>query len=86
MKFKLFEAWKLYKVKEKEKAIVYEILIAEHNLSRIKIKYFQIWKSFPVEQRKLKLKQKRLDELRLKVREMIPDYEGPTTVVTNLTS
>ncbi len=83
IKFKLFEAWKIYKTNEKEKFINYEILIIEHNLSRIRFKYFKIWKEFPNEQRRVKQRQKRLNELRSKVREMIPDYEGPETLNNN---
>lgn len=83
IKAKLFEAWKLYKDNEKEKAISYEILIAEHNLNRIRVKYFKIWKDFPNENRRLKEKQKRLDELRSKVRQMIPDFEAPSVTSSN---
>ena len=42
-----------------------------------------MWKEFPNEQKRIKQRQKRLDELRSKVREMIPDYIGPELVNNN---
>jgi len=83
IKLKLFEAWKFYTVKEKRAAIEHENLVKQHNSERIKKKYFLIWKQFPDEMKRLKIRQKRIDELRSKVREMIPDYEVPGSINTN---
>jgi hypothetical protein len=74
IKLKLFTAIKVYSSNEKMKAERNEVLIVEHNENRIKAKYLKVWREFPAEQRRLKEKQKRLDDLRSKVREMIPDY------------
>lgn len=83
IKLKLYEAWKFYTVKEKRAAIEHENLINQHNAERIKKKYFLIWKQYPGEMKRLKIRQKRIDELRSKVREMIPDYEVPGSLNTN---
>ena len=83
IKLKLFEAWKFYRVKEKRVAIEHEHLINEHNSERIRKKYFLIWKEFPSEMKRFKSRQKRIDELRSKVREMIPDYETPASLNIN---
>ena len=77
IKLKLFETWKLYNKTEKQKAIQNEQLIKEHNEYRLKSNYFKIWKVYPAEMKRTRIRQKRLDELRSKVREMIPDYESP---------
>ena len=77
MKTKLFETWRIYSLQEKEKAATYELLIEEHNESRVLTKYLKIWKEFPAETKRQRQRQKRIDELRNKVKQMIPDYEGP---------
>ncbi len=77
IKLKLFETLKLYKQNEKKKSIENEQLIKEHNEYRLKMNYFKIWKSYPADMKRARIRQKRLDELRSKVREMIPDYESP---------
>jgi len=86
IKLKLFEEWKFYTVKEKRAACEHEILINQHNTERIKKKYFSIWREFPNEMKRLKIRQKRIDELRSKVREMIPDYEVPNSLNANNSS
>lgn len=80
IKMKLFKAWKVYKTNEVLKFESYEILIKEHNLFRLRAGYFKIWKEYPAEQKRLKDRQKRLDELRNKVKQLIPDYENPNSV------
>ena len=75
IKFKLFQAWSVYTQNEKRACVEYDLLVAEHNLSRMKRSYFLIWRQFPAEARRLRARQKRLDELRNKVKEIIPDYD-----------
>ena len=82
IKLKLFEAWKFYRVKEKRAACEHERVIKEHNELRMRRTYFLIWKQFPAEIKRFRLRQKRIDDLRSKVREMIPDYETPTSLST----
>ena len=74
IKLKLFAVWKIYKQNEKKKAITYEFLIIEHNLMRIKTMYFKIWREFPAEMKRSKQRQKRIEDLRSRVKEMIPDF------------
>jgi hypothetical protein len=80
VKTKLFDAWRIYTRQEKNKAVEYNQLVEEHNRSRLLSKYFQVWKTYPADMKRLKERQKRLDELREKVKQMIPDYEGPTQI------
>lgn len=83
IKLKLFKVWCVYKRNEKEKFRAYELMIVEHNILRIKINYFKIWKEYPAEMKRQKEKQKRLDELRSKVKQLIPDYENPFSPPTS---
>ncbi len=76
IKSKYLQAWKKFKDIEKEKEKDYEILLVEYNINRIKIKYFKIWKMYPAEQKQIKQKKKRMDELRNKVREILPDFNA----------
>lgn len=76
IKLKLFQNWQIYVAGEKEKSQNYEIMIAEHNSSRIKNKYFKLFREYPEEMKKFRARQKRLDQLRNKVKELIPDYQA----------
>ncbi|RNA08215.1 coiled-coil domain-containing protein [Brachionus plicatilis] len=75
IKLKLFQNWQIYANSEREKSQCYEIMIAEHNSLRIRKKYFKMFKEYPEEIKKYRARQKRLDQLRNKVKEMIPDYQ-----------
>ncbi|CAF0821250.1 unnamed protein product [Brachionus calyciflorus] len=77
IKIKLYGYWKVYVSLEKEKSRNYELMITEHNMLRIKTIYFTTWKNFPNEMKKERARQKRLDELRNKVKQLIPDYLSP---------
>lgn len=83
IKVKLFHAWRVYSRDEKRKSIQDELRAEEHDLMRIKVKYFKEWRQFPGEMRRLKARQKRLEELRNKVKEMVPDFEPPSTSASN---
>jgi hypothetical protein len=82
IKMKLFTAWHVYTLNEKKKFSSYESLVREHNLHRIQTTYFLIWKQFPAEARRMRARQKRIDELRNKVKEMIPDYDPASSTAT----
>lgn len=77
IKLKLFQNWKVYTNSERKKSREHEHLIERHNLNRIVRKYFRVWKDYPAELRRLKAREKRLEELRNRVREFIPDFEPP---------
>ena len=77
LKQKLFEAWRSYKYAEKEKMIGYDKLIEDFQRDQLRRKYFKMIKEYPSEMKKFRVRQKRLDELRSKVKLLIPDYETP---------
>jgi hypothetical protein len=82
IKLKLFTQWKVYVKSEREKGAHNEALIEVHNRERIQRVYFGLWRAYPAEQRRLKARQKRLDDLRSKVKEMLPDFETPASART----
>ncbi len=76
---RLFDAWRhQYVSSEKDRAVRNELVLAQHLDATLRCKYFTMWRQFPVEMAKFKMKQKRLEELRDKVRSIIPDYDVPT--------
>lgn len=74
LKVKLFAVMRVYTTNERMKAERDEVLVLEHNEQRIMSKYLKEWRQFPAEQKRLREKQKRIEDLRSKVRKMIPDY------------
>jgi hypothetical protein len=79
IKLKLFLSWKAYTTREKQKKIEYERIVEEHNKKRIIQTYLSIWKEYPAEIKRSRARQKRIEELRSKVKEMLPDYEVPVS-------
>jgi hypothetical protein len=79
IKQKLFESWRTYKSIEKRKAKEHEVMIENHNKNRVLKTYFLIWKKYPSQIKRQKERQKRMDELRSKVKEFIPDFESPAS-------
>ena len=76
IKVKLFNSWRLYAANEKAKSIRDEELVETFRQERIKRTYFNLLKAYPGEMKRLRMRQKRLDDLRSKVREIIPDYDS----------
>lgn len=74
LKVKLFTAMRVYTSNERMKAERDEVIVLEHNEQRIRAKCLKEWRQFPAEQKRLREKQKRIEDLRSKVRQMIPDY------------
>ena len=74
LKVKVLTAMRVYTSNERMKAEHDETLVLEHNEQRIRAKYLKEWRQFPGEQKRLREKQKRIEDLRSKVRQMIPDY------------
>lgn len=75
IKLKLFRTWLTYTVAEKKKYLKYDDIVREHNLSRVRKTYFTIWRQYPAEKKRTQEREKRLADLRSKVREIIPDYD-----------
>jgi len=77
IKKKLYDAIKAYTEAELARKDSVEIMIKEHNEKRVVSRYFKVWRDFPGEMKRDREKQKRLEDLRRKVKEMIPDYGSP---------
>jgi len=58
-------------------------LAREHNLKRILKNTFVIWRQYPAEIRKERERDKRLAEMRLKVKDLLPDYRGTESPSSN---
>ena len=82
IKAKLFEAIKVYTASEVAKKESDEVLIRDHNDRRIILGCFKMWRDFPGEMKRDRERQKRMDDLRRKVKEMIPDYGVPPSEET----
>lgn len=76
LKAKLFEAIRNYTTNEIWRGQENEVALKDHNDKRIVSMCFRMWKMFPAEMKRERERQKRLEDLRSKVREMIPDYDG----------
>ena len=83
IKVKLFHAWQVNSRDEREKSVRDELAAERHDLMRIHKKYFKEWREFPNEMRRLKAREKRLQELRSKVKEIVPDFEPPITTAAS---
>jgi len=74
VKKKVYEAMKAYTEAELARKETDELMIREHNEKRVVSMCFGVWRRFPGEMKRDREKQKRLEDLRRKVKEMIPDY------------
>lgn len=61
-------------------------LAKEHNTKRILKNALVIWRQYPAERRKEREREKRLVEMRLKVKDLIPDYQGTESSSLNATN
>lgn len=80
IKLKLFNCWREYTKTEKKKSVENEAIVERHNLKRIKAKYFKEWREFPEEMKRTRARQKRLEDLRNRVKEIVPDFEPPSSI------
>lgn len=71
-----FKIWQDYTQTEVIRLWRLDDLAKEHNVKRIFKNVFIIWRQYPVEIRKEREREKRLSEMRLKVRDLVPDYRG----------
>ena len=86
LKMKIFNTIKSYTLKEKVKYKEYDSWIDNYCHEKIKIKYFKKWKEFPIEMKKLEEREKRLNEMRKKVQQIIPDFNGKKSINESTTS
>jgi hypothetical protein len=71
-----FKIWQDYTQTEIIRLWRLDDLAKEHNLKRIYKNVFVIWRQYPAERRKEREREKRLAEMRLKVKDLVPDYRG----------
>ncbi len=85
LKMKIFNTIKTYTAKEKLKYKEYDTWIDNYSDEKIKIKYFKKWKEFPIEMKKLEEREKRLNEMRKRVQQIIPDFNGNSSISESTT-
>jgi uncharacterized protein YktB (UPF0637 family) len=71
-----FKIWQDYTQTEIIRLWRLDDLAKEHNLKRIFKTVFVIWRQYPAERRKEREREKRLADMRLKVKDLLPDYRG----------
>jgi uncharacterized protein YktB (UPF0637 family) len=71
-----FKIWQDYTQTEIIRLWRLDDLAKEHNLKRIFKNVFVIWRQYPAERRKEREREKRLADMRLKVKGLLPDYRG----------
>ncbi|CAF4414119.1 unnamed protein product, partial [Adineta steineri] len=71
-----FKIWQDYTQTEIIRLWRLDDIAKEHNIKRILKNTFIIWRQFPGETKKEREREKRLAEMRLKVKDLLPDYRG----------
>jgi hypothetical protein len=71
-----FKIWQDYTQTEIIRLWRLDDLAKEHNNKRIFKNVFVIWRQYPTERRKEREREKRLAEMRSKVKDLLPDYRG----------
>jgi len=71
-----FKIWQDYTQTEIIRLWRLDDLAKEHNNKRIFKNVFIIWRQYPTERRKEREREKRLAEMRSKVKDLLPDYRG----------
>lgn len=71
-----FKIWQDYTQTEIIRLWRLEDVAKEHSLKRIYRNVFVLWRQYPAERRKEREREKRLTEMRLKVKDLLPDYRG----------
>ena len=71
-----FKIWQDYTQTEIIRLWRLEDLANEHNVKRLLKNMFIIWRQYPMERRKERERKKRLAEMRSKVKDLLPDYQG----------
>ncbi len=74
LKLKMLRKWVVYKNVEVEKFDAYEIWVGSYATNKVKSKFLRIWKAHPSYMKALREREKRLNGLRSKVQQLIPDF------------
>ncbi|CAF0731883.1 unnamed protein product [Rotaria sp. Silwood1] len=73
---KTFKIWQDYTQTEIIRLWRLDDIAKEHNIKRVLKNTFIIWRQYPMERRKEREREKRLTEMRLKVKDLLPDFRG----------
>ncbi|CAF0795052.1 unnamed protein product [Rotaria sordida] len=79
-----FKIWQDYTQTEIIRLWRLDDLAKEHNVKRILKTMFIIWRQYPMERRKERGREKRLAEMRLKVKDLLPDFHGTESSSSSL--
>ena len=71
-----FKIWQDYTQTEIIRLWRLDDFAKEHNIKRMYKNVFIIWRQYPAERKKEREREKRLEEMRLKVKNLVPDYGG----------
>ncbi|CAF4077701.1 unnamed protein product [Rotaria sp. Silwood2] len=71
-----FKIWQDYTQTEIIRFWRLDDLAKEHNVKRVLKNTFIIWRQYPMERRKEREREKRLAEMRSKVKDLLPDFRG----------
>ncbi|UJR25206.1 hypothetical protein I4U23_006558 [Adineta vaga] len=86
LKINSFKLWQDYTQTEILRLWRLDDLAKEHSIKRLLKNVFIIWRQHPVEARKEREREKRLAEMRLKVKDLVPDYRGTESSSSSLTT
>jgi len=81
-----FKIWQDYTQGEVIRLWRLEDVANEHNTKRLLKNGFILWRQYPAERKKEREREKRLAEMRLKVRDLIPDYQATDSMSSSNTN
>ena len=73
---KAFKQWQDYTQSEVIRLWRLDDVAKEHSTKRLLKGAFVLWRQYPDERRKEREREKRLIEMRMKVKDLVPDYQG----------
>eukprot|EP00058_Branchiostoma_floridae_P027974 XP_002613465.1 hypothetical protein BRAFLDRAFT_71932 [Branchiostoma floridae] len=76
MREKCFRVWMDYAMEERLAGIEKDRMAVEHNVIRVQRKAFRAWQQLPVLARKDRERERRRTEMRKKVANILPDFQG----------
>ena len=76
LRTKSFRIWKDFTQTEILRLWRLDDVAKEHQMKRLMKNAFVIWRQYPSERRKEREREKRLAEMRSKVKDLVPDYRG----------
>ena len=80
-----FKLWQDYAQTEIIRLWRLDDLAKEHNVKRLLKSALNVWRQYPAERRKEREREKRLADMRSKVKGLLPDYRGTSAASSNNT-